>query len=104
MTWAPSAGVWSAPAEAVGASLSADTVITTVSAAPSCPFAVQTNCRVVLYPAIWLDAVKLGAAVFALLIVCVVPEDTVHAYVMVSLSTSLEPVPSSVTVAPSATD
>ena len=48
VTVAPSAGVWSDPALAVGASLSADTVITTVSAAPSWPLAVHTSCSVVV--------------------------------------------------------
>ena len=52
--------VWSSPALAVGASLSADTVITTVSAVPSTLFAVQVRDSVVVYPAVACTAVNVG--------------------------------------------
>ena len=44
-----------------------------------------------------------GPAAVVLLSVCAVPADTDHAYVMVAPSVSVEPVPSKVAVAPSAT-
>ena len=46
---------------------------------------------------------NVGPAAVVLLSVCAVPADTDHAYVMVALSVSVEPVPSKVAVAPSAT-
>ena len=46
---------------------------------------------------------NVGPAAVVLLSVCAVPADTDHAYVMVAPSVSVEPVPSKVAVAPSAT-
>jgi len=48
--------------------------------------------------------VKVGPAFVVLLSVCAVPDAIDQTYVIVAPSTSVEPVASNVTVAPSATD
>ena len=102
-TEAPSATDWSEPALAVGASLSAETVMTTVSVSAVVPSVTETW-KVVVYPEVACAAVNVGAAALVLERVCAVPLDTLHVYVRDSDSGSELPAALRVTEAPSATD
>ena len=90
--------------ETVGASLSAETVMTTVSVTALLVPSVTETWKVVVYCAVPSAAVNVGAAALVLERVCAVPLDTLHEYVRDSDSGSELPAALSVTDAPSATD
>ena len=103
-TEAPSATDWSEPALAVGASLSAETVMTTVSVTALLVPSVTETWKVVVYPVVPSTAVNVGATALVLERVCAVPLETLHVYVRDSDSGSELPAAVRVTEAPSATD